>query len=1085
MARSVVRTGAKIFAAFFVIVLVGLVSLFLLVRSQYFLGAVLPKVQAELRARAGVELSVGEMRLEWLRDIAIRDVRARLQNDAVGDVEAHIGSLRIQLSLWSLLHKNVQLNSVELVDAKIKAILKQGPEAPPSEPSNPIALLASLLEDPPITVAIPQLRVKNLALNTTVLMRDGGQASFELNKINSNVSISLAKGELEASLLLELGEEENPASLLLGARKLPGVQAADLRSQLSFRFDTELSIKKDDAGWWLGIPKGDAHLRMTQMDASVTQKNQRSTAELSRFEFSQKGLKPLRLSLNEIMALRTEAADAWMARLQEKIPGILDSMDIEVSRQISLEVEGLKADVRLQQLQAALSASAALGTTTHLDLKDGVLGLSLTDTTLVFSQVSAALGKKPSVGFGKLEAAPAFQLSVPLRALLEFPKTKDVAALVGSISALRAGGDVRIEAPRGIPVKVAKPIKASAHVNFLRAERAFDVTSEVFWGEARFASAHVVLADNPKKLSVKTDAELRVLPEFVVLHPAALVINNYGGANITASVFADLEHASKSIFSFKPSMIAGLKLKANVQANVDQVALDGMKNLEVRYKNLKADLQTEVDVSANRYTVQGGVRLLGKPLSEFRFEGKDSARVFKIAGRVAANVEPDFSDIHKSASDLKKFGKIEGGATFDVSVGHPFASIVAFNPKALGGPHGPLTLNAKIESQVALPGAHRVVSDFETSKLLSYVRLGEPYVQTARVELAATTDLQKRARVQLLTIDAGGKKVLVSAMGESDIKAENVDMRGTVELALPPEVPLNKKTKLKANGRVRIPWQLRRVGGRDFHLSGKAELLQVGAELGALAVRNMSGAVVFSQDLRLENKNSLAWARILDVSPFLRVDTDRIRPYLMNTPLVRIPEIEVLGRKVGPLRARVALMQNQLSLEDVDLSLFDGAYTGKIFMDLQPKSPRFALLGRLAGLDTSLINSVKGKSQVAASANNNKYLAARLAFGVDVAKSLAEGRIDITEMGSAQLKALIQVLDPEGKDAMLNAARMGLTAGYPTYVGLNMVQGYLDLAVQLGGIAPLRIDARQLPLTSILTPYTHSMMNSLRGVPLK
>ena len=80
---------------------------------------------------------------------------------------------------------------------------------------------------------------------------------------------------------------------------------------------------------------------------------------------------------------------------------------------------------------------------------------------------------------------------------------------------------------------------------------------------------------------------------------------------------------------------------------------------------------------------------------------------------------------------------------------------------------------------------------------------------------------------------------------------------------------------------------------------------------------------------------------------------------------------------------------------------------------------------------------------------------------------------------------MMDILDPSGADALLNKARLALSVGYPTYVGLQMQQGFLDLDVGLGGLVAQRFKIPNLPLTPIINAKTQDLVKTMREVPIQ
>jgi hypothetical protein len=128
----------------------------------------------------------------------------------------------------------------------------------------------------------------------------------------------------------------------------------------------------------------------------------------------------------------------------------------------------------------------------------------------------------------------------------------------------------------------------------------------------------------------------------------------------------------------------------------------------------------------------------------------------------------------------------------------------------------------------------------------------------------------------------------------------------------------------------------------------------------------------------------------------------------------------------------------------------------------------------VSALDFARLNRVASPSAEAA------RFSSRAAIVFDLKKSLLEGRFDVTEIGRDPLIELIRFMDPEKRNEKLNLARSVLRVGYPTYVGLEMAQGFLDFRLDLGGLVSIKnIGLEGIPLTPILGMAQESFMKNI------
>jgi hypothetical protein len=1127
------------------------------IRSQVFIQTVIPRVQRELKTKAGIDLAIGQLKLDLIRHVIIRNTRAKLDNPQLGKLDATIGELNVRFSLWSLLKREVVVDRLLLAGVTVNAELRQGEEPPPSPPSNPIALVADLLEQPPVGVSIPKIEARDLAFHLTLHQRNGGLVKFDAGGIGSRIALALEKRRLQASVEATVAEREKPSLLKVGLTNPESGATITLSSKLSLDVKANLNLSKEDDLWALRLENQSFALGLDSLATSIAQPSQQLNVKLASMRVDESLEEPLSLNLSPLFALRTVAPEQFNEEMQRQIEPFLTSLALGLKTKKSLNTQGLTARLVNPQQNLEVALDASVNARSALSLDSGEFRFLLSQTAIALDNLSLLLQPKGKpelrLALNHFAVTPGLTFAAPLAFLLHPPAAPTPEDLVAAIKQLELTAPLELsglkqppfevdelklsptvtKAPqeqinlsaalsvqgvRGIPAKLTAPVSINLQAKLGMARHLHSVDTTVALGGDKLLDLKLELDDSQKRLGFSNRTEVTMLPLLRSIHPAAAIIDDVGLFHLTLGADGALDHPAPGMIAFKPEMIKQAKVGATFNISVEQIrkptapqkidlqlstlqlggdarwaasgdvaanikgAVTKLKVKEIlRAIDLGFDANLNSNLPAKQYIASAKVAIDKRPTVELNVNANDTPRLLKAKGALNAHPSPSLATLHPAAKDLAKVGPMDLAVNFDAAVHHPFPTLQQFDPKALAAPSRLLNVAARLNADVALPGIHILEPTLENAKLLTYLKVAEPYLKKIQLVLSAQTDLKTQARIENLNLETGEKHLLVGASGQSDLKGENLDLRGSLEAALPPSLPLKPKKQLLAQGRLRIPWNVRRVAGDNFQLQGEAELQQVGATLDKLSISEMTGSIAFTEELRLIGGKTVSWARLLDLSPFLRVDTSRIRPYLSKSPVLRIGTISAMGRTVGPLRARVGLNQNQLSLDDVDLALFDGVYAGQIFVDVHPQSLRLALLGRLTGLDTALLNPPKKGEKP----DPNRTIAARLATIIDLNRSLAEGRVDINEIGGEQLKALIQVLDPEGKDSTLNSARTALSAAYPKYVGLQMEQGFLDLVIQLGGALPIDLKARQLPLTAILTPYTYPILTTLREVPLQ
>ncbi len=282
------------------------------------------------------------------------------------------------------------------------------------------------------------------------------------------------------------------------------------------------------------------------------------------------------------------------------------------------------------------------------------------------------------------------------------------------------------------------------------------------------------------------------------------------------------------------------------------------------------------------------------------------------------------------------------------------------------------------------------------------------------------------------------------------------------------------KNTVKATGSMTLPWRVTRTGDGVIGLRGTLDTQNFSARSDQFSLDGFTAKIPLEIQLLWRGGLDLGFASVITRNPFERVDYSGIRPYVTNfNSNLKVKKLKVQNYEVGPIFADVVVRQNYLIAEQYQMSLLDGVAAGHVFVDLWEKRRRLGFLGRVAGLNPKLLTRAPPTAR-------DKRISSRVAVIFDLNKSLAEGRLDVTEIGPEQLKSLMEVLDPHYKDSKLNLARSLLKVGYPEYVGVRMSQGFMDMSVDLGGVVSISdLGIEGVPLTPVISRMKEQFLETI------
>jgi hypothetical protein len=327
--------------------------------------------------------------------------------------------------------------------------------------------------------------------------------------------------------------------------------------------------------------------------------------------------------------------------------------------------------------------------------------------------------------------------------------------------------------------------------------------------------------------------------------------------------------------------------------------------------------------------------------------------------------------------------------------------------------------------------------------------------------------------VEVQELSAGNEinTLRFSTSGRLDSDLQNLSVKGEAEVR-------GGEESDQISGEIRIPWTFSRQNAKTLGLKSRLQAKNFSASSPSVKIKGFNADIPMEMEFELKPHELPRFTYVLTRNPFERVDFSTIQPYLVKSgSRLSIEKIGFRNLEVGPLYARAEIHQNFIMSDDYQLELFGGTMTGKFFVDTYPGNRRLGVLARLSGLNPKALRGEKLQE-------SDRRISSRVAVVYHFDKSLAEGRLDVTEIGGPQLIELIRFVDPQFQNSKLNLARSLLKFSHPRYVGLFMSQGFLDLSVDMGGVVSLSdLGVQGISLTPVVSMMKQDFLNQFsKGV---
>ncbi|MBP9709279.1 MAG: hypothetical protein KBD78_16715, partial [Oligoflexales bacterium] len=553
-----------------------------------------------------------------------------------------------------------------------------------------------------------------------------------------------------------------------------------------------------------------------------------------------------------------------------------------------------------------------------------------------------------------------------------------------------------------------------------------DLTSNAELNAQKLLKLHLNFNDAPKQADIRSQLEMQISPQLIASIKKINPLDLLGGIKLSKDMNVKIVHQSDSLKSLGPDPLAQIGLASNMRLVLAQTAVPKKSSPQRLIIEKPLELVHEAKLNNNKMNSH---LLLNLAKLEF---------VPLIA------VDKVEIDLKTRSNDMTTLALVDNELAVNV------AQVHLLNP--------PTPAQEKQEKQPPKIDISQFIKNIQLAVKLALVNKQRINLD----HLALKVD-------ELLRLGAKGWLAAESQSGQ---------ISGFVDVVPPKN--LSPIMKGKASGSIKIPWNLAIDNGKRFELDGQVTFKEftIVASDPVLKVEGFSGSIPFSEEIQLENDQSLKFVYLVQQNPFERVDFQRQEPLLSSAPLY-FRNIEAAGQQLGPFRGNIELEQNMLKINKFDLDLLQGSVSGELMLDLLPQQLSVRLLSRITNIKPKLLGNVPSAEKLAP-------ISLRTAIVYDVNRALIDGRVDVDKIGGDQLISLINVLDPEYQDDQLNSARSALNLAYPTYVGINMQQGLMDMDIDLSLAGVQKsIQVRKIPLYSFVAAATGDLMQTLKGVPIQ
>jgi hypothetical protein len=373
-------------------------------------------------------------------------------------------------------------------------------------------------------------------------------------------------------------------------------------------------------------------------------------------------------------------------------------------------------------------------------------------------------------------------------------------------------------------------------------------------------------------------------------------------------------------------------------------------------------------------------------------------------------------------------------------------------------------------SQPAYP-----VGDASFEALVTSGADGTLHIEHLKLDnLAGGTTLSASGIIEAMLEFTDGAPKLRPINPGGDVEQRDLKLTGELLQRLE-TIPL--EMGFTGRGTLRVPFNAESNDFRYFRIGTGLEFKDADINLPArkLSLGKLNAKIPVRLNFRLDEAGTipLGGARPGVYSRERFVD---YQPFLSSEDFISCETLTFGGSTVGPLAANLRVDRNVIALDQLELSAFGGKITGQFLVDLDLANRQLT--------DVQFRGNVTGLAPGKGEKRSHEVVDANAALRLNPKKLELEGRIDLIRIGRDDLRAMLDVWDPNHSDEQANRTRQALLAGYPKDVRIGFHQGFTEVRMEMGGLAGLsKLDPIQLSTGPILQKYVAPYLKLTKPKP--
>ena len=278
--------------------------------------------------------------------------------------------------------------------------------------------------------------------------------------------------------------------------------------------------------------------------------------------------------------------------------------------------------------------------------------------------------------------------------------------------------------------------------------------------------------------------------------------------------------------------------------------------------------------------------------------------------------------------------------------------------------------------------------------------------------------------------------------------------------------------EVTAHGVVSVPIYLESGDLVVFHVAARVhfEHVDVGLTKPGLQVSDVFGDMPLGETFALTPQFQLLGGGEDDA--YARWRFAEHQPFLRRTDFLTIGKIRYGGAEMGPVAGNASVDRDVFRMDQLEATLLHGQVTGQCMVLVNGEDTHIQLRGNATGL------RVEG---------SDERFDANAALDFLPVRRALDGRAEILHIGRKHLEALLNLWDPYAEDAQSNRLRTVLEFGHPQRVRLRFLHGFMDVAVELGGLSSVvQIDElRGIALGPVFQRWLDPLLEPLRNLRVR